>query len=99
MDASILGERILLRRRKLNLTQIQLGKAVGISGNTIARIERGLLQDLKGQVVVRLARELGSSTDYLFGLTDNPEPIGTEAREHKKRNERSAARAAQQGAG
>lgn len=74
MSIPILGQRILLRRRDKRLTQAELGKHVGISGNTIARIERGRIQDLAGSVIAKVAEALDTSTDYLLGLTDDDTP-------------------------
>ena len=74
MSIPILGQRILLRRRDKRLTQAELGKHVGISGNTIARIERGRIQDLGGSIIAKVAEALDTSTDYLLGLTDDETP-------------------------
>lgn len=74
MPIPILGQRILLRRRDKRLTQAELGKHVGISGNTIARIERGRIQDLGGSTIAKIAEALDTSTDYLLGLTDDDTP-------------------------
>jgi len=67
MAISILGKRVLLRRRDLSWTQKELAERTGISANTIARLERGGVQDLRGNAIVRLANALGVSTDYLLG--------------------------------
>jgi transcriptional regulator with XRE-family HTH domain len=81
MTTSLLGQRILLRRRDCKLSQAALAEAVGISTNTIARLERGLVQDLRGQTIRRLAEVLGVSGDYLLGMTTElGEPDGAEAR-------------------
>lgn len=65
-----LGERILIVRRRQNMTQKELAQAAGLNTNTIARLEQGNLKDLGGQAVARLARALYTSTDFLLGLTD-----------------------------
>ena len=67
MAISILGKRVLLRRRDLRLTQKELAERTGISANTIARLERVGVQDLRGNAIARLADALGVSTDYLLG--------------------------------
>lgn len=66
-----LGERVLIWRRRRNLTQQALAEAVGIAKNTIARLEQGGITDLRGQVIARLAQVLGVSTDYLLGLDES----------------------------
>jgi transcriptional regulator with XRE-family HTH domain len=65
-----LGERILILRRRQGMTQQQLAKEAGLNKNTIARLEQGNLKDLGGRLVAKLAQALGTSTDYLLGLTD-----------------------------
>ena len=71
MTASVLGKRVLLTRRDRKLTQVQLAQAIGLSSNTIARLERGEVQYLRADYVARLAQLLGVTTDYLLGLRDD----------------------------
>jgi transcriptional regulator with XRE-family HTH domain len=63
-----LGERVLVLRRRLKLSQGRLGKAAGINPNTIARLERGEVSDLAGSRIIALARALQVSTDVLLGV-------------------------------
>jgi transcriptional regulator with XRE-family HTH domain len=72
MIISTLGKRVLLRRRDLDLTQAELAEQVGMSANTIARLERGSVQDLRGNTIARLADVLGVSADYLLGREAEP---------------------------
>lgn len=64
------GERIGVLRRRQGLTQRELGQESGVHPNTIARLERGRLRDLPGAAVARVARALGTTTDFLLGLTE-----------------------------
>jgi transcriptional regulator with XRE-family HTH domain len=64
------GERIVLLRRRQDMTQRTLGEEAGIHPNTIARLERGKLTDLPGKYVARLAQALGTTADYLLGLSE-----------------------------
>jgi transcriptional regulator with XRE-family HTH domain len=64
-----LGERILILRRRNSMTQKELAREAGLNTNTIARLEQGNLKDLGGQAVARLAKALGTSTDYLLGMS------------------------------
>ena len=64
------GERIGLLRRRQGMTQRTLGAEAGIHPNTIARLERGKLTDLPGKFVARLAQALGTTADYLLGLSE-----------------------------
>lgn len=66
-----LGEKVHLLRRRRNLTQQDLGQAAQIHVNTIARIERDEIRDPSGQMILRLAEALGTSTDYLLGRTED----------------------------
>jgi transcriptional regulator with XRE-family HTH domain len=66
-----LGERVLIYRRRQNLTQKALAEAVGVAQNTIARLEQGNITDLRGQVVAKLAQVLKVSSDYLLGLDES----------------------------
>jgi transcriptional regulator with XRE-family HTH domain len=67
------GERIGILRRRQGMTQRALGAAAEIHPNTIARLERGRLTDVPGRYVARLARALGTSADYLLGLSEQEE--------------------------
>jgi len=72
------GERIGLLRRRQGMTQRMLGEEVGIHPNTIARLERGKLTDLPGKSVARLALALGTTADYLLGLSEQEAPRAEE---------------------
>ena len=65
-----LGERVHLLRRRLGWTQRELGELAKINPNNVARIERSDIKDPGGQLIARLAKALGTSTDYLLGLTE-----------------------------
>jgi transcriptional regulator with XRE-family HTH domain len=65
-----LGERILILRRRQDMTQRQLATEAGLNTNTIARLEQGNLKDLSGQLIAKLAKALSTSTDYLLGMHD-----------------------------
>jgi len=68
-----LGERVHLLRRRVGWTQRELGEFAKLNPNNVARIERSDIKDPGGQVVARLAQALGTSTDYLLGLTEESE--------------------------
>jgi transcriptional regulator with XRE-family HTH domain len=63
-----LGERILILRRRLKMSQAELAKACGLDKNTIARLEQGRVRDLSGETVVRVARALQVTTDVVLGV-------------------------------
>jgi transcriptional regulator with XRE-family HTH domain len=64
-----LGENMMLIRKKKSLSQSDLGKLVGTSGDVIGRYERG---DIKPsiEVVQKLADALEVSIDYLVGKSN-----------------------------
>jgi transcriptional regulator with XRE-family HTH domain len=68
------GERIAVLRRRQGMTQRELGTESEVHWNTIARLERGKLTDLPGKAVARIAKALGTSADYLLGLSEREGP-------------------------
>ena len=63
-----LGDNMMLLRKKKGLSQADLGKIIGTSGDVIGRYERG---DIKPsiEVVDKIAGALQVSIDYLIGKT------------------------------
>lgn len=61
-----LGDNTMLLRKKKGLSQADLGKKIGTSGDVVGRYERG---DIKPsiEVVEKIADVLGVSIDYLIG--------------------------------
>ena len=66
-------QRIRDLREDHDFNQTQLEKKLCISQATYSRYENGKL-DLPTEILIRLARLYHTSTDYILGLTDNPEP-------------------------
>lgn len=62
------GQIVMIARRELHMTQDQLAKEVGISRQTLARIESGNYMNFTAQTAVRIARALGLSLDVLLCL-------------------------------
>ena len=69
-----LGERILLLRRRKRLTQDELAAQSGVNKMTIWRLEHGAIQDVKGQVLGKMALALETTADYLLGLREDAQP-------------------------
>ena len=69
-----LGERILLLRRRKQLTQDELAAQSGVNKMTIWRLEHGAIQDVKGQVLGKMALALETTADYLLGLREEEPP-------------------------
>lgn len=68
-----LGERLHLLRKRRGLSTRQLGDAVGKTHAAIAGYERDA-HEPGALVLARLAKELGTSTDYLVGLRHSATP-------------------------
>ncbi len=68
----MIGERAAQLRKALKLTQREVADQIGVTPDTISRIERGVhTPDHKH--VVDLARVLNVTPDYLNGLVDTPQ--------------------------
>lgn len=63
-----LGDNIMLMRKKKSLSQADLGKLIGTSGDVIGRYERGDINP-SIEVVTNIAAALEVSIDYLVGKT------------------------------
>lgn len=68
-----LGQRVLLRRRQLGLSQKDLAQRCGFPYQVISGLERGH-QDIYSARLAVIAQALHVSTDYLLGLTDDATP-------------------------
>lgn len=65
------GERIKSLRLALGLSQEELGAVVGLKKAAIYKYEKGLVVNLKRDIVSKLAVALHTSPSYLLGLRDN----------------------------
>ena len=63
------GERIMIIRKQKGLSQGQLGKKVGTSGDIIGRYERGVMSP-SIDVIIKISDILEISIDYLVGKTE-----------------------------
>jgi len=64
-----LGQHITTLRKGKKISQSELGKKVGTSGDIIGRYERDEVKP-SIEVVIKIADVLGSSIDFLVGKTD-----------------------------
>lgn len=68
------GERIKYIRRKRGLTQIDLSLLLDVSKNTVSNYERNHTEpDVNALRVI--ARKLSTTTDFILGLSDNPNRV------------------------
>lgn len=63
------GEHITTLRKRKELSQSELGKAVGTSGDIIGKYERDEVKP-SIEVASKIADVLGASLDFLLGKTD-----------------------------
>ena len=73
-NKSVLGERTRQLRHDLYWSQEKVARKVGVDRSYISQIETGHVGYPGSQIVRGLADVLGSTTDYLLGLTDDPLP-------------------------
>jgi transcriptional regulator with XRE-family HTH domain len=64
-----LGEHLIILRKQKSISQGDLGKQIGTSGDIIGRYERDEVKP-SIEVVIKLADALDVSIDYLVGKTD-----------------------------
>jgi transcriptional regulator with XRE-family HTH domain len=68
-----LGDRIKRRRTALRLTQQELSGRAQVRRETIAELETNRRFTVSSEILRRLARALGCTTDYLVGMYDDDE--------------------------
>lgn len=68
-----LGARIYEHRKRLGLTQRELGDLVGVSTDAVSRHERGVL-GVGSDALMAYARALGVSAEYLVGEVEATRP-------------------------
>jgi transcriptional regulator with XRE-family HTH domain len=64
-----IGEHIMLLRKQKGLSQADLGKAIGTSGDIVGRYERNIMSP-SIEVIIKMADALDVSIDYLVGKTN-----------------------------
>ena len=79
-----LGERVARFRRERGITQTELAEKIGTIQPALSEYERGKVR-LHGEVIVKIARALGVTTDELLGLADGPVADATKNRHLRKR--------------
>lgn len=62
----MIGARIKETRKKLNLTQTELAEKAGVTRMTVVKLENGITADVSANTIVKIARALGTSTDYIL---------------------------------
>lgn len=62
-------------RKARGMTQVELAERSGMSQAGLSRIEGGVDLSMTADTLVKIARALEVSSDYLLGLTDDPRPV------------------------
>ena len=73
MNDTKTGQRIVNLREKKNWSQRELAKRVDLNASVMNRIESGE-RPIKDFELDKIASVLDTTTDYLLGRTDNPNP-------------------------
>lgn len=73
LDKKVFGERVRLLRSGRSAAQDELAKCWALRGRRSGDIENGKTTTSLERLVL-LSDYFGVSTDYLLGLTENPEP-------------------------
>ena len=79
-----IGSFIALQRKRLNLTQEELARRLGISRPTLVSVEKGV-RDITATELVRLAQEFGISVDSLLSAKYEKEAVVTLQKHTDKR--------------
>lgn len=77
MGQGLIGARLKHVRSARGITQEDFASRLGVAYQQIWRWESGK-NDPSGEMIVRMARELGVTADYLLGLTDDEAGVFTE---------------------
>ena len=73
-----INNRIRELRERDKMTQAELAAKLGISPSTLGRIEKGEIEKVSSDILVKLARIFEVSTDFLLGVTDYPDRMNYE---------------------
>jgi len=64
------GKRVMELRTERKLSQAEFGKMIGVSGQFVGKIERGI-NNISIQIIVKICDVTGVSSDYLlFGIIE-----------------------------
>ena len=75
--------RVMAARGMHGWTRRELAKRAGLHEQHLAKVERGDRQHVEPDTIIKLARALGCTTDYLMGETDDPTPPQKRPRSRK----------------
>ena len=68
LDVRLVGARLRDARKRLGMRQADLACLLGAAASWISDLENGKQRGPAAETIVRLARALGVSTDFLLGM-------------------------------
>ena len=68
------GERVSDLREQRGLKKKELAETVGVDASTIGRMENNEIKKIDSNIILSIAKYFGVSTDFILGLSDDPEP-------------------------
>lgn len=95
MNFAEIGQAIRGGRARLNLTQGELAKSLGMSRATLSRVETGTIPELGVRKLARLAQRVGLE----LALVERRRPSLHQASEENREEQRQAVRLVEQRAG
>ena len=78
-----LAQRVITARKQQGWTRRDLATHAGLHEQHLAKIERGDRRRIEADTILKLARALDCSTDYLLGRIDDPTPPTKRPRSRK----------------
>ena len=67
------GERIKARRKQLSISADVLAERLNVSRSTVFRWEKGEVEKIPAVEMNTIARALQTTSEYLIGITDDPD--------------------------
>jgi|GEM_PF-6751598 len=82
ISLNIIGQRIVAKRKKMKITQVQLAEQVGISDKTLGKIENGF--DMRLSLLFAIADVLQIDAIELIRSDDSADSLSSLSQENKQ---------------
>lgn len=73
-DLHSIGNKLLVLRKRMGMTQAEVAELAGLSDRTYADIERGSV-NMRIETLLRICKVLHITPDEILTETDSPEPL------------------------
>lgn len=70
-----IGDKIKLQRKRLGLTQTELGEKLGVKTNAVSKWECGRVEDIPTSKIKAMAALFGVPPSYLIDNNSEPAPV------------------------